>query len=246
MSQSAPVAPAAGQSRYGWLAAMLRAQITQGQWAPGTAIPSEAQLARQYGVALGTLRQAIAVLVSQGLLERQHGRGTFVCSGLGGASMMRFFRWRHGAHQVASPGSRILQRRVQMATPEQAQALELAPGASVLNIRRLRSDGEQPLLLEFITLPLPQFEALVSSDTALWGDLLYPLFQRVCGTTVQRAEDQLGFGLLTASQARLLHLSTGHPCVRVQRQAFDLAGRCIEWRTTYGDAFAFEYTAQVR
>ena len=34
--------------------------------------------------------------------------------------------------------------------------------------------------------------------------------------------------------------------VQVNRRAFDLAGRCIEQRTTLGDAFAFQYTAQVR
>ncbi|NTV86301.1 MAG: GntR family transcriptional regulator, partial [Burkholderiaceae bacterium] len=83
--------PAPGQSRYGWLAAILRARITQGEWVPGTALPAEAALAREHGVALGTLRQALALLVAEGLLERQHGRGTFVRAGLGGASMLRFF-----------------------------------------------------------------------------------------------------------------------------------------------------------
>jgi GntR family transcriptional regulator len=76
--------PAPGQSRYGWLAASLRARITQGEWVPGTALPAEAALAREHGVALGTLRQALALLVAEGLLERQHGRGTFVRAGLGG------------------------------------------------------------------------------------------------------------------------------------------------------------------
>ena len=75
--------PAPGQSRYGWLAASLRARITRGEWVPGTALPAEAALAREHGVALGTLRQALALLVAEGLLERQHGRGTFVRAGLG-------------------------------------------------------------------------------------------------------------------------------------------------------------------
>ena len=52
--------PAPGQSRYGWLAASLRARITRGEWVPGTALPAEAALAREHGVALGTLRQALA------------------------------------------------------------------------------------------------------------------------------------------------------------------------------------------
>ena len=51
---------------------------------------------------------------------------------------------------------------------------------------------------------------------------------------------------MTREQAALLRLDAGHPCVQVQRRAFDLGGRCIEQRTTLGDAFAFQYTAQVR
>lgn len=239
-------APPPGLSRYGWLAASLKARITQGEWVPGTALPSEATLAKEHGVALGTLRQALAVLVAEGLLERQHGRGTFVRAGLGGASMLRFFRFRQGDGLDAVPQSRILARRSRLASADEAEALGLPAGASVLDLQRLRSLQQRPCLLEHLTLPLPTFEALVSSDTTQWDDLLYPMWQRVCGVTVHRAQDTLSFAPLTAEQAQLLDLPAGHPGVRVQRQANDLSGRVVELRTTLGDAYAFEYTAQVR
>ena len=238
--------PAPGQSRYGWLAACLRARITQGEWVPGMALPAEAALAREYGMALGTLRQALALLVAEGLLERQHGRGTFVRAGLGGASMLRFFRFRHGGDLAATPASNILSRRVVAAAPEIAEPFGLPAGASVLEMNRLRSIAGEPCLLEHLYLPLPDFDALKDSDTAAWGDLLYPLYQRLCGITVNKAEDDLRFGLLTGEQAALMQLDAGHPCVQVQRRAFDMTGRCVELRSTLGDAFAFQYTAQVR
>ncbi|WP_114972344.1 GntR family transcriptional regulator [Rhodoferax ferrireducens] len=241
-----PDHPAPGQSRYGWLAASLRARITQGEWVPGTALPAEAALAKEHGVALGTLRQALALLVAEGLLERQHGRGTFVRAGLGGASMLRFFRFRQSDERGGTPQSTILQREVQLAAADTADALGLPSGASVLQLQRLRSVNGRPCLLEHLALPLPVFDALAQSDTAAWDDLLYPMYQRVCGVTINRAEDQLSFGLLNAEQAALLQLEAGHPCVQVQRRAFDLGGHCVELRTTLGDAFAFQYTAQVR
>ncbi len=237
--------PAPGQSRYGWLAASLRARITQGEWVPGTALPAETALAKEHGVALGTLRQALALLVAQGLLERQHGRGTFVRVGLGGASMLRFFRFSQGGGQ-GTPQSIILQRSVQIASQEAADDLGLHAGASVLQLQRLRSLSGKPCLLESIALPLPLFASLAQSETADWDDLLYPMVQRVCGVTIHRAEDRLSFGLLNPEQAALLQLDAGHPCVQVDRRAFDLSGRCVELRTTWGDAFAFQYTAQVR
>lgn len=235
-----------GQSRYGGLAAAMRERITQGDWPAGEAIPPEAALAKLHGVALGTIRQAIAVLVAEGLLERQQGRGTFVKAGLGGASMLRFFRFRQGGDLQSPPHSRIISRKVRAATLDEAAALALEAGASVLALERVRSIGDTPCLLEHLVLPLPLFASLADSDTQAWDDLLYPMFQRLCGVVVHRAEDRLGFGQLTQAQARRLQLENGHPCARVQRRAYDLAGHCIELRTTLGDAFSFEYTAQVR
>jgi GntR family transcriptional regulator len=241
----AGAAPVPGQSRYGWLAAALRARVLQGEWVPGEAIPPESVLATSYGVALGTIRQALALLVSDGLLERRHGKGTFVKPGLDGASMMRFFRFRQSG-EVQAPQSRILNRKIRIADIDEADALGLPAGASVLVLERLRSIDAQPRLLETLVLPLPAFDALARSDTSAWDDLLYPMFQRVCGVVIHRAEDQLSFGQFTQQQAKRLNLEKGHPCVRVQRRAFDLADRCVELRTTLGDAFSFEYTAQVR
>ena len=238
--------PLPGQSRYGWLAAGMRARILQGEWIPGEAIPPEALLAKNYGVALGTIRQALALLVSEGMLERQHGRGTFVKAGLGGASMMRFFRFRHASEDQTVPTSTILHARQRLASADEAHLLGLPVGSSVLEVERLRSLDARPCLFEHLVLSLPLFDALVDSDTLSWGDLLYPTYQAVCGVVIHRAQDQLSFDLLNSTEAERLGLAQGHPCVRVQRQAFDMSDRCVELRTTLGDAFAFQYTAQVR
>lgn len=245
MQDTATPAKTEGQSRYAWLAGMLRARITEGDWVPGSAIPAETVLAKEHGVALGTMRQAIALLVSQGLLERQHGRGTFVRSGIGGATMLRFFRFRTGSELSATPTSTILRARTVKASVAIANTLGLSSGAEVLELLRLRSVQSLPCLLETIHLPLPLFAPLMALDTAQWGDLLYPLFQRSCGVTVHRAEDVLRFAQLTKTQGGRLDLPANHPCVQVERRAFDLSGRCIEHRITLGDAHAFHYTLNI-
>jgi DNA-binding FadR family transcriptional regulator len=56
----------------------LQSQITSGEWAVGTRIPPEPDLAAQLGVGRNTLREAVLALVHAGLLERRQGSGTFV------------------------------------------------------------------------------------------------------------------------------------------------------------------------
>ena len=255
ISHDAGIADAApGQSRYGWLASTLRGHITRGEWPPGSSISAETQLAKAHGVALGTMRQAIAVLVSEGLLERVHGRGTFVSSGIGGASLLRFFRFRT-AGTAGSPSdtvsdevpkSRIIEKRIVKASAEIASALNLVPRINVLALTRVRTLAETPCLFERIWLPLPAFDALTAMNKSQWDDLLYPMYQRVCGVTVHKADDNVTFCLASVDVAEPLKLRIKAPCARVERRAFDMAGRCVELRHSFGDALSFHYTAHLR
>lgn len=240
---TAAVAAEPGLSRYAAIAAALRERVQAGEWPAGTALPSETVLAAQHGVALATLRRAMELLAAQGLVERLQGRGTFVRGPLAGAQMLRFFRFGRGTGEV--PHSTIVSRRKVPATAPVAAALGLRKGDGVLQLLRVRSLGGRPCLLEEIQLPLPLFAALADLPTAQWDNLFYPMYARRCGVHVQRAVEDIGFGTFGAAQAAHLGLPPGHPCARVVRHAFDLAGRCVETRTTCGDAHAFHYTVQI-
>ncbi len=229
-----------GLARYAALAEALRRRVVRGEWPPGSALPAEQALAAEHGVALGTLRRALELLVEQGLIERIHGRGTFVRSGIAGASMLRFFRFGDGPG--TAPASRILSRRRAEPPDAVARALGLAAGESALRLQRLRLVDGEPCLLERIWLPLDLFAPLEDEDPQAWGDLLYPFYAARLGVHVHRAVDEIGFAALTAPQAQSLGLQAGHPCALVTRRAMDLSGRCVEWRATRGDAHAFHYT----
>ncbi len=236
----------AGQSRYGLLAEALRLRIAAGEWGPGTALPSEQALAAQQGVALGTMRRALELLATDGVVERIHGKGTFVRIGTVRMTTMRFFRFGGGPDEV--PSSRILSRQVQPAPAEAAALLGLAEGPApsrVLHLRRLRSLAGRPCALEHLWLPLPLFAPLAEGDTASWGDLMYSLFSRACGVHAHRAVDEVIFDTLSPQDAADLGLPADHPCAAVHRRTYDLMGRCIEVRTTRGDAHAFRYTTTI-
>ncbi|MEX0761754.1 MAG: response regulator [Dehalococcoidia bacterium] len=64
--------------RYVTIAEDLQRLITEGRYTPGERLPSQHQLARQYGVSLTTLRAAIELLEQGGYVRSEHGLGTFV------------------------------------------------------------------------------------------------------------------------------------------------------------------------
>lgn len=57
----------------------LRAKIRRGEYAPGTAIPSESRLAETYGLHRLSVRNAVDSLADEGLLKSIRGKGVFVC-----------------------------------------------------------------------------------------------------------------------------------------------------------------------
>ena len=133
--------------------------------------------------------------------------------------MLRFFRFRAPNAFSDPPLSQILARELRRADVSEAAALTLGADAQVLQFESVRSIDGKPCLLES---------------------------KQRCGVLVHQAADHLSFAQLTAAQARRLRLQAGHPCVVVRRSARDRSGRCVEPRTTCGDASAFEYTTQVR
>ena len=93
------LAPRAGPPAYSPLylqiKAMLVASLAAREWPPGSAIPSELELAARYGVSQGTVRKAIDALAADNLVVRRQGKGTFVATHTEEAtSTFRFLRIR--------------------------------------------------------------------------------------------------------------------------------------------------------
>ncbi len=69
-----------GQPLYRQVANDIRAAIRNGRYQPGDSIPTEPALGAMYGVSIGTIRQSVNILINEGMLAREQGRGTFVHS----------------------------------------------------------------------------------------------------------------------------------------------------------------------
>ena len=229
---------------YQSLAAILRARVVSGEWRIGKAIPSEASLAKEFSVAVGTIRQAIAELAEDGVLIKHHGKSTAVSSGLNGQSMLRFFRYQLEGQKQILPQAKVLD--IKQVTPD-SDIVKLTgwKSKSLLKIHRIRLINGNPLLYEIIYLPLPQFKKLMQFKSSDFDDLFYPMYAKVCEIAVIKAKDQVSFELMKKTDAKMLSMKEGHPGVRVTRIAFDLTGKPVEYRSSIGDAMEFRYVAEV-
>ena len=222
----------------------MRARVVSGEWRIGKAIPSEASLAKEFSVAVGTIRQAIAELAEDGVLIKHHGKSTAVSSGLNGQSMLRFFRYQLEGQKQILPQAKVLD--IKQVTPD-SDIVKLTgwKSKSLLKIHRIRLINGQPLLYEIIYLPLPQFKKLIQFKSSDFDDLFYPMYAKVCEIAVIKAKDQVSFELMKKTDAKMLSMKEGHPGVRVTRIAFDLTGKPVEYRSSIGDAMEFRYVAEV-
>lgn len=227
-SMTAPKGPTF-QPLYKQIKDLLLERIASGEWPPGTFIPSEAALAASYNVSVGTLRKALDELVSDNVVVRRQGKGTAVATHDADRALFRFFNVVRRDGERSLPVSRVLSRRRRTATAAERDALELAYGAEVIHIRRVRELAGSPTLLEDIVLDADTFAALESQPEVL-PNTLYQLYQHQYGATVAHADEQLV--AVTAGEQDAAHLGVelGDPLIEIRRVASNYQNAPIELR----------------
>lgn len=161
--------------RYRSIAADLRHRILAGELAVGEVIPPEHELARQHGVSRMTARQAVTLLVDQGLLRREQGRGTFVTQrklvrGLSSVSGLREDLEREGL----TPGGEVLSVERRAGTPDELARLDLPRGRDVWHMVRSRTADGVPIALQVVVIPVeivPDLDTMDLQQGSLYGQL---------------------------------------------------------------------------
>lgn len=232
---------------YHQLKVALQRSIDQGVWQPGQAIPPERELIAQYGVSRITVRQALSELVAEGLLYRQHGRGTFVAphrtapiaetlTELTGHIEELELRGIACEHEVLALESGPLPDEV-------AEALERPHGAEgAFLYRRVRVDGT-PLMLSEVYLPadlqLPP----------LTGELVeHGLFRVLTayGHVPATGHQRIGARGASDEEARLLQIEPGEAVLRVCRLIRGSGGLPLVWFRTVYRSDRYEYEVELK
>lgn len=203
--------------------------ISAGQLAPGDRLPTEHDLAAWLGVSRMTLRHALGELAQRGLVTRTVGRGggTFVAEPkleqdlttlAGFSEQLR----RHG--KVA--GARVLAAGPIPASATAAAALELSQDDPLIEVRRIRLADGRPIVIEHSLFPAELFPDLL--DCRLDGSL-YELLEERYGQRPHRARELLEPVVAGVREAEALEVEEGAPLMLVERTAYSVAGRPLEF-----------------
>lgn len=206
----------------------IRRHLIENVWKPGTMLPSEMQLARDLNVSHGTARRALDALVAEGLLVRRHGVGTFVSSATDRRELYLYFNLipANGAREMSQ--SRCLSSLCAPSTAREAARLEIAAGARVIRMKRLRHLSERPVIVETIVVPESFFAGL--TDDGAPPEHLFRHYESRYGVTVTHADEHLTAKAATKTDAKLLGIAPGAPLLNIDRIAYRLDAKPVEWR----------------
>jgi len=229
------------QPLYEQVRASLIESISGGQWRPGEAIPSEAELAAGFGVAIGTLRRAVDSLVADQVLVRRQGKGTYVVQHDAPRQMFHFFHVasRDGARE--HPAVHTVSFRRDRADAAEAASLDIAPAEKVVRIRNVLSLQGRPVLLDDITLPAPLFPGLTEKAFTSRANTIYQLYQSRFGINVLRTDERLRAVMPSADVAALLQIAAGKPLLEIRRVALTFRDRPVELRVSHVDTTDHHY-----
>ena len=230
---------------YRQIAAILRGRIEEGRLRAGMAIPPESELMRTLGVSRVTVRQAIDLLVSETLVARKQGKGTFVCP----PKIREDLRSLHGlAELLAARGAdqsmEVLSYAFVPADARLAGALDLAEGAEVLRVLRRHHLKGVPVALAEIYLDAAFGRRLEREELA--STPVYALLASRCDVQVKRATEVIRAAAADREGAALLGVPRGQPLLVVERITYSTAHRPVEFIVFRHRHDAYEITVELQ
>jgi len=219
--------------------------LVRNEWQPNEMIPSEKQLATQYGVGISTIRAAIGELVVSGVLVRTQGKGTYVAHHSDHGNVYRFF------NVVSSNGEKqpfyreLLSLRKEKADIKAATGLQFPPGRRTPEIYRLRiklSAASAQVALAEIVVPAHLFPGLDVKAVPDGRASLYALFQANHGVNIIRVVESIYAVCAAASVAKVLGIDPSEPLLQIDRTAFTFNDVPVELRTTWVHTRHYHYS----
>lgn len=218
---------------------MLIRDVAAGRLIDGEKLPPEREMAAGLGIAVGTLRKALADLEGKGLLERIQGSGNYIRAKTDVASVYALFRLEL-LQGGGLPTARVLSVD-RLAKTEDMPAF--GSSSEGHRIRRLRSLGGKVAAVEEIWLDGDRAAHIASEDLA---DSLYLYYRQALGVWISRAEDRIGVDPVPDWAPAEFGLRPGAPAGFIERFAWDRDGASVEYSRNWFDHTIARYVSRLR
>ena len=219
----------------------LRQMVQRGVIQPGGMLPPEMEICQTYGVGRQTVRQAIARLVDENIVERFAGRGTFVREQ---PSHTQFFLDRSFSQQMRElgrvPHSRLLSIGNGLVDADNIPALQIWKGAPSLTIERLRLGDDEPVCYQSSIILSERCPGIEQQDFS--NQSLYEILSTRYQLVVTRIDHIVRAVAADEYRAELLNVPEGTPLLFVGTSAYTQDGDIIEHSSSYYRADRYEYS----
>ncbi len=230
-----------GGTRYKEVKEAMLAALTAQEWKGGEVIPSEKRLAERFGVSIGTLRKAIDELCAENILIsviRGSGRSSRSIGAI--AIFFASFAWRVA---MASAPTLINYRKAK-ASPLVAAKFGIESGARVIVFTNALALQEKIVMVDTITLPEALFANLTETMLRERPNTLYNFYQDAFGINVASTDERLRAARANELEAGLLALAEGDPVLEIQRIAYSINQKPVEYiDLTRVNTAEYEYVA---
>jgi GntR family transcriptional regulator len=238
-----------GEPSYHLVAREMRSRILQGDFNDGQRLPTEAELSDSYGVSRQTIRRAFQDLVSEGLVYRVAGRGTFVQSSSDG-----YIRQVGSVDDLMGLSEdtvmeiiKPLTRRVDLIGASRLRQLSDA----VYQVEFVRIHEGARFCLTKVQLPIQVGKHLVNIDEltevgARSTLTIIGLLDKYLPNPIAEAQQSITVEATSEADAASLGCAVGHHTLRIDRLYLDSNGQCVELATSYFLPEQYSYRISLR
>ncbi len=221
------------------IAAFFRERIRSGALVSGQKLLNEEKLAEQLGIGRSTLREAIKILLVEGLLVQKRGIGTYVMAPPPALMESGLEDLSSSTNLIASmgyqPGTKDLSYTVTLPPKDVAAALEISASEPVARLKRTRTANGIPFIesTEFIPLSvLPRASVFEEFE----GGSLYEFFESRLGVELKAAAVEITAEPAGADTARVLGMEPGDPTIVLKQVHYDVEHRAVLYSVNYHHA----------
>ncbi|MGD6872037.1 GntR family transcriptional regulator [Sutcliffiella horikoshii] len=217
-------------------------RIQEKIWLPNKLIPTEQELMKEFEVSRTTIRQAISMMVQDGLLERQQGRGTIVKSQqlVGSLGRLKGFA-EEVLERGLTPYSQLI--RAEFSTDlYHEKAMLQTDDKSILVIERIRFADNLPIAFERSCWPKSIGEKLMKEE--LNQANFYQILEQN-GIALRKANEKISAMNATMHEADLLGIRAGEALIEMTRLSYGIDDKPIEYTRTKFRSDQYHYNVEL-